>query len=136
VSRVAGIAASLLLVGCAVDQPTPPPMVEPGGEFARPSGESRNPRLGFVGHNPTASGPQLLLLSRTAGELSLKKDELVVSRSRDLKPTALLKIVDIRGLAALAVVVRGQPGANEEIVLPSSLLRQQAEALPPPPPGS
>jgi hypothetical protein len=136
VSRVAGIAASLLLVGCAVDQPTPPPMVEPGGEFARPSGESRNPRLGFVGHNPTASGPQLLLLSRTASELSLKKDELVVSRSRDLKPTALLKIVDIRGLAALAVVVRGQPGANEEIVLPSSPLRQQAEALPPPPPGS
>jgi len=136
VSRVAGIAASLLLVGCAVDQPTPPPMVEPGGEFARPSGESRNPRLGFVGHSPTASGPQLLLLSRTAGELSLKKDELVVSRSRDLKPTALLKIVDIRGQAALAVVVRGQPGANEEIVLPSSPLRQQAEALPPPPPGS
>jgi hypothetical protein len=136
VSRVAGIAASLLLVGCAVDQPTPPPMVEPGGEFARPSGESRNPRLGFVGHNPTASGPQLLLLSRTAGELSLKKDELVVSRSRDLKPTALLKIVDIRGLAALAVVVRGQPGANEEIVLPSSPLRLQAEALTPPPPGS
>ena len=135
-SRVAGIAASLLLVGCAVDQPTPPPMVEPGGEFARPSGESRNPRLGFVGHNPTASGPQLLLLSRTAGELSLKKDELVVSRSRDLKPTALLKIVDIRGLAALAVVVRGQPGANEEIVLPSSPLRLQAEALTPPPPGS
>jgi len=136
VSRVAGIAASLLLVGCAVDQPTPPPMVEPGGEFARPSGESRNPRLGFVGHNPTASGPQLLLLSRTASELSLKKDELVVSRSRDLKPTALLKIVDIRGLAALAVVVRGQPGANEEIVLPSSPLRLQAEALTPPPPGS
>ena len=135
-SRVAGIAASLLLVGCAVDQPTNPPMVEPGGEFARPSGESRNPRLGFVGHNPTASGPQLLLLSRTAGELSLKKDELVVSRSRDLKPTALLKIVDIRGLAALAVVVRGQPGANEEIVLPSSPLRLQAEALTPPPPGS
>ena len=135
-SRVAGIAASLLLVGCAVDQPTPPPMVEPGGEFARPSGESRNPRLGFVGHNPTASGPQLLLLSRTASELSLKKDELVVSRSRDLKPTALLKIVDIRGLAALAVVVRGQPGANEEIVLPSSPLRLQAEALTPPPPGS
>ena len=135
-SRIAGIAASLLLVGCAVDQPTPPPMVEPGGEFARPSGESRNPRLGFVGHNPTASGPQLLLLSRTAGELSLKKDELVVSRSRDLKPTALLKIVDIRGLAALAVVVRGQPGANEEIVLPSSPLRLQAEALTPPPPGS
>ncbi|MEY4799117.1 MAG: hypothetical protein RI978_1418 [Verrucomicrobiota bacterium] len=111
-------------------------MVEPGGEFARPSGESRNPRLGFVGHNPTASGPQLLLLSRTAGELSLKKDELVVSRSRDLKPTALLKIVDIRGQAALAVVVRGQPGANEEIVLPSSPLRLQAEALTPPPPGS
>ena len=135
-SRVAGIAASLLLVGCAVDQPTPPPMVEPGGEFARPTGASRNPRLGFVGHNPTASGPQLLLLSRTAGELSLKKDELVVSRSRDLKPTALLKIVDIRGLAALAVVVRGQPGANEEIVLPSSPLRLQAEALTPPPPGS
>jgi len=136
VSRVAGIAASLLLVGCAVDQPTPPPIVEPGGEFARPTGASRNPRLGFVGHNPTASGPQLLLLSRTAGELSLKKDELVVSRSRDLKPTALLKIVDIRGLAALAVVVRGQPGANEEIVLPSSPLRLQAEALTPPPPGS
>ena len=135
-SRVAGIAASLLLVGCAVDQPTPPPIVEPGGEFARPTGASRNPRLGFVGHNPTASGPQLLLLSRTAGELSLKKDELVVSRSRDLKPTALLKIVDIRGLAALAVVVRGQPGANEEIVLPSSPLRLQAEALTPPPPGS
>jgi len=136
VSRVAGIAASLLLVGCAVDQPTPPPIVEPGGEFARPTGASRNPRLGFVGHNPTASGPQLLLLSRTASELSLKKDELVVSRSRDLKPTALLKIVDIRGLAALAVVVRGQPGANEEIVLPSSPLRLQAEALTPPPPGS
>ena len=135
-SRVACIAACLLLVGCAVDQPTPPPSVEPGGEFARPTGTSRNLRLGFVGHNPTASGPQLVQLARTASELSLKKDELVVSRSRDLKPTALLRIVEIRGLAALAVVLRGQPGANEEIVLPSSPLRLQAEALPAPPPGS
>jgi hypothetical protein len=75
-------------------------------------------------------------LARTASELALKKDELVVSRSRDLKPTALLRIVEIRGLAALAVVLRGQPGANEEIVLPSSPLRLQAEALPAPPPGS
>jgi hypothetical protein len=136
VSRVACFAACLLLVGCAVDQPTPPPTVEPGGEFARPAGASRNPRLGFVGPNPTATGPQLLLLARSAGELALKKDELVVSRSRDLRPTALLRIVEIRGQAALAVPLRGRPGANEEIVLPSSPLRQQAEALPPTPPGS
>ena len=135
-SRGACFAAGLLLAGCAVEPPAPASTVEPGGEFGRPSGESRNPRLGFVGQNPTAAGPQLLLLARTAGELSLKKGELVVSRSRDLRPTALLRIVEIRGHAALAVPLRGRPGANEEIVLPSSPLRQQAEALPPAPPGS
>lgn len=135
-NRFVGIAAGLLLVGCAVDSPAPPSTVEPGGEFGRPVGASRNPRLGFLGPNPTAAGPQLLLLARTAGELSLKKDELVVSRSRDLRPTALLRIVEIRGQAALAVPLRGRPGANEEVVLPSSPLRQQAEALPPVPPGS
>ncbi|MEY3829453.1 MAG: hypothetical protein RL636_1154 [Verrucomicrobiota bacterium] len=135
-NRFVGIAAGLLLVGCAVEPPTPASTVEPGGEFGRPTGASRNPRLGFVGQNPTATGPQLLLLARTASELSLKKDELVVSRSRDLRPTALLRIVEIRGQAALAVPLRGRPGANEEIVLPSSPLRQQAEALPPAPPGS
>jgi hypothetical protein len=44
--------------------------------------------------------------------------------------------VEIRGLAALAVILRGQPVPDDEVVLPSSPLRQQAEALPPTRPGS
>ena len=135
-SRVACIAAGLLLAGCAGDELAPTPAVPPGGEFARPTGASRNPRVGFVGRNPTAHGAQLVHLARTAGELSLKKDELVVSRNRALQPTALLRIIEIRGLAAIALPLRGQPGPEDEVVLPSSPLRQQAEALPPPAPGS
>lgn len=84
-----------------------------------------------MGHNPTATGPQLLQLTRAAFEVSLKKDELVVSRNRQLQPTALLRVLEIRGLAAIAVPVRGRPAADEEVVLPSSPLREAAESLPP-----
>ena len=44
--------------------------------------------------------------------------------------------VQERGLAAIAVPVRGQARPDDEVVLPASALRQQAEALPPTPPGS
>ena len=135
-SRAACLAAGLLLAGCVVEEPAQPTTVAPGGDFARPVGTSRNTRVGTVGRSPAPTGSQLLQLTRTAAELSLKKEELVVSRNRTLQPTALLRIVEIRGLAALAVIVRGQPAPDDEVVLPSSPLRQQAEALPPARPGS
>ena len=135
-SRAACLAAGLLLAGCALEEPAQPTIVAPGGDFARPVGTSRNTRVGSIGRSPSPTGPQLLQLTRTAAELSLKKEELVVSRNRALQPTALLRIVEIRGMAALAVILRGQPVPDDEVVLPSSPLRQQAEALPPARPGS
>jgi hypothetical protein len=135
VNRFACIAAGLLLAGCADDAPTTV-AAEPGTEFAKPSGASRNPRIGTVGRGSTAPGQLLLHLTHAATELALKKDELVVCRGRDLRPTALLRITEIRGLAAIAVPVRGQARPDDEVVLPASALRQQAEALPPAPPGS
>ena len=128
--RAACLAAGLLLAGCAADGPAEPAAPEPGSEFAKPTGASRNPRIGSVGRNPSPTGPQLLYLTRAAGDLSLKKDELVVSRSRDLKATGLFRIVEIHGLAAIATLVRGRPSADDEVVIPSAPLRQQAEALP------
>ncbi len=133
--RLVCIAAGLLLAGCA-DDAAMPVAAEPGAEFAKPSGASRNPRIGAVGRGASAQGPLLLHLTRAAAELSLKKDELVVCRGRDLRPTALLRITEIRGLAAIAVPVRGQARPDDEVVLPASALRLQAEALPPAPPGS
>ena len=128
--RAACLAVGLLLAGCAADGPAEPATPEPGSEFAKPTGASRNPRIGSVGRNPSPTGPQLLYLTRAAGDLSLKKDELVVSRSRDLKATGLFRIVEIHGLAAIATLVRGRPSADDEVVIPSAPLRQQAEALP------
>ena len=131
-----GLAASLLLAGCVADPAGPESAPEPGTEFAKPTGASRNPRVGTIGLGAASPGSHLLHLNRTAAELALKKEEFVVSRGRDLKPTALLRIVSIRGQAAIATTVRGRPEPDDEVVLPSAPLRQQAEALPPSPPGS
>lgn len=130
-SREVCFVAGLLLVGCTTEEVPTTPSDQPPTGFVRPVGVSRNPRVGFIGHNPTATGPQLVQLTRAAMEVALKKDELVVSRNRQLQPTALLRIIEIRGLAAIAVPLRGQPAADEEVVLPGSPLRQAAEALPP-----
>lgn len=130
-SRGTCFVASLLLVGCATEDLAPLPTDGPLGAFSRPTGASRNPRIGFIGHNPTATGPQLVQLTRASLEVSFKIGELVVSRNRQLQPTSLLRVIEIRGLAAIAVPVRGRPAADDEVVLPGSPLRQAAEALPP-----
>jgi len=129
------LAAVLALAGCAGESATSAPAPEPGTEFAKPAGATRNPRIGTVGR-AAAGGPRLLQLNRAAAELSLRKDDLVVSRGRDLRPTALLRIVEVHGQAALATTLRGRPSPDDEVVLPAAPLRQQAEALPPAPPGS
>jgi hypothetical protein len=130
------LAAGLLLAGCAAEPAGSEGPAEPGTEFAKPTGASRNPRIGTIGLGSASPGTHLLHLNRAATELSLKKDEFVVSRGRDLKPTGLLRIVTLRGQAAIATTVRGHPEPDDEVVLPSAPLRQQAEALPPSPPGS
>ena len=96
----------------------------------KPTVAPSNPRVGFVSRGSNESGFMVLQLVREAFLNELKVGELVVARNRTLEPTALLKISEIRGMAARVMVVRGQPSSEDEVVLPGKKLREAAEALP------
>ena len=96
----------------------------------KPSGAPSNPRMGFVGRGSTIEGSVLVQLVRESFQSPFKIGDTVVARNRALGPTAILQVMEIRGMVARARVVRGLPEANDEVVLPSQTLREAAEALP------
>jgi len=98
--------------------------------FEKPTGVPTNPRVGFVGRSASASGVVVIQLVREAFQGPIKVDDIVVARNRALEPTAVLKILEIRGMAARVTILRGQPGPEDEVVLPSHKLREAAETLP------
>jgi hypothetical protein len=98
--------------------------------FEKPVGMPANPRVGFVGHLSASSNLVVIQLVREAFQNQIKVDEVVVARNHSLEPTALLKIAEIRGMAARVTILRGQPGPDDEVVLPSRKLQEAAEALP------
>ncbi len=98
--------------------------------FEKPSRVPTNPRVGFVGRGSAESGVVVIQLVREAFQSSIKVDDTVVARNRALEPTAALKLLEIRGMAARVAILRGHPGPDDEVVLPSQKLREAAEALP------
>ena len=96
----------------------------------KPSGLSSNPRIGFAGRGSTDKGVTVIQLAREAFQSNLSIGEHLVSRNRALRPTSLLKISEIRGMAAQVVILRGKPDSEDEIVLPSPKLKEEAESLP------
>jgi len=118
------------LAGCAstpVDTTPPATTENPNGPFGKPTGTSRNTRVGFV--DPPAAQAKLIVVNLLPHS-GLKNGEIVVSRMANLKPTSVLKITQISNRTALATVLRGEPHAEEEVVLPSSDLTKAAQELP------
>ena len=90
----------------------------------------KNPRMGFITRGANTGNVVVVQLVREAFQGSLEVNSYMVARNRSLAPTALLKILEIRGLAARVAILHGQPGPEDEVVLPSPALREAAEALP------
>ena len=98
--------------------------------FEKPIGETANPRIGYIGNRSISANQVVIELVREAFLNRIKVDQQVVTRNRTLQPTALLKVSEIHGMAARGIVLRGQPGSDDEVVLPGSKLREAAETLP------
>jgi len=126
VKTIVGILALALLTGCA-SEPFPvtiePDSVSP---FIRPQGTSSNPRLGFIGNEAVKGEIVLIELARENSSADVKSGFLVVTRNSQLQPTAILKVKEVKGMAATAIILRGQPSRDEEVVLPSALLLESA----------
>ncbi len=115
------------------DSVSPPEPPNPNGPFARPLGSSRNTLVGSI--DPLATSGKLVVINLIPN-CGLKNGEIVVTRTPQLQPTSVLKIVQISNRTALAAILRGQPQINQEVVLPSSDLTKKAQELPERPPGS
>lgn len=121
-----GILALTLLTGCASE----PFLVESeptsSSPFARPFGTSSNPRIGFIGSEATKGEVVLIQLLRENSSAELKSGFLLVTRNAQLQPTSILKVREVKGMAATAVILRGQPSRDDEVVLPSAVLLESA----------
>jgi len=115
-----------LLTGCAAFRPKP--AAEEPNPFALPAGAPRNARVGFVqGYPLRSTSVPILLIPGTIVREGLQ----VIARDPQLNAAAILEITSVRGRLAVARIVRGQPQAKDEVVLPDPELVEQAQTLPP-----
>ena len=131
--RIAALLGAALLAGCAsrtapsptaaTAEPAPPP-------FTRAPGSPASARVGFV--EPVRDGASRCTVALAPGT-ALRTGEMLVSRDRSLRATALLEVEQILGRSALARIRRGRPGPKDEAVRPAGELLQLADALPPAP---
>lgn len=121
-----GIFALTLLTGCASEPFLETTDSAPSSPFARPYGTSSNPRMGFIGSEASKGEVVLIQLVRENSSADLKSGFLLVTRNTQLQPTAILKVKEVKGMAAIAVVLRGQPSRDDEVVLPSAALLESA----------
>jgi hypothetical protein len=105
-------------------------MTEPGSPFNKPTGSSTNYRIGFVGRASEFSGLIAVHLVREVPEFNLRENDVIVARDNDLKPTALLSVQSIKGRVCLAKLTKGRTLPDQEVVLPNSKTREEAETLP------
>ena len=114
----------LLLTGCVAPESAPPPA---DTTFALPAGAPRNIRVGFLEAAPEGSG--LIPCALIPGTV-VREGYILVSRDRELRPTASLVVVRLQGRIALARLLRGRPHHKDEAVLPSTELSKEADKLP------
>ena len=129
ISRLSCVVLALLVVGCATT-PTETEVIEPVSPFVKPIGSSTNYRIGFIGRSSEFKGVIAIHLVRENTEFNLKENEVVVARDNELKPTALLSVQSIRGRVCLAKLSKGRIVPDQEVVLPNSKTREEAETLP------
>lgn len=129
ISRLCCVVLACLLVGCATT-PTETVITEPSSPFNKPTGSSTNYRVGFVGRSSEFSGLIAVHLVREVPEFNLRENDVIVARDNDLKPTALLSVQSIKGRVCLAKLTKGRTLPDQEVVLPNSKTREEAETLP------
>ena len=116
-------------MGCATT-PTETVITEPSSPFNKPAGSSTNYRVGFIGRSSEFSGLIAVHLVREVPEFNLRENDVIVARDNDLKPTALLSVQSIKGRVCLAKLDKGRTSPDQEVVLPNSKTREEAETLP------
>jgi hypothetical protein len=114
-----------LLTGCVA--PAPEATTAADHPFALPAGAPRNVRIGFIEAAPV--GSRQLPCALIPGTL-VREGYILVSRDRELRPTASLVITQIQGRIALVKILRGAPHLKDEVVLPSTDLSREADKLP------
>ena len=129
ISRLCCVVLVLLITGCATT-PTEREVVEPVSPFSKPIGSSTNYRVGFIGRSSEFTGLIAVHLVREVPEFNLRENDFIVARDNDLKPTALLSVQSIKGRVCLAKLNKGQVLPDQEVVLPNSKTREEAETLP------
>lgn len=129
ISRLCYVVLALLLVGCATT-PTETEVTEFTSPFSKPAGSSTNYRIGFVGRASEFNGTIAVHLVRDVFEFNLRENDVVVARDINLKPTALLSVQSIKGRVCLAKINKGKALPDQEVVLPNSKTREEAETLP------
>lgn len=129
ISRLCCVVLALLITGCATT-PTESEVVEVASPFRKPIGSSTNYRIGFIGRAPEFTGVIAVHFVREVLELNLRENDVMVARDNDLKPTALLSVQSIKGRVCLAKLQKGQVLPDQEVVLPNSKTREEAETLP------
>ena len=129
ISRLCCIVLALLITGCAT-APTETEDVEPLSPFSKPLGSSTNYRIGFIGRSSEFNSLIAIHLVRETSDFNLRENDVVVARDNDLKPTALLTVQSIKGRACIAKLSKGSILPDQEVILPNSKTREEAETLP------
>jgi len=129
ISRLCCVVLALLVTGCATT-PTETEVIEVPSPFSKPIGSSTNYRVGFIGRAPESGSLIAVHLVREVPEFNLRENDVVVARDNDLKPTALLGVQSIKGRVCLAKLMKGRVLPDQEVVLPNSKTREEAESLP------
>ena len=105
-------------------------MVEPVSPFSKPIGSSTNYRIGFIGRSSEFNGLIAIHLVRDTSEFNVRENDVIVARDNDLKPTAVLSVESIKGRVCLAKLSKGRILPDQEVILPNSKTREEAETLP------
>jgi hypothetical protein len=129
ISRLCCVVLALLITGCATT-PTESEVVEPVSPFSKPIGSSTNYRVGFIGRSSEFNGLVAVHLVREVPEFNLRENDVIVARDNDLKPTGLFSVQSIKGRVCLAKLIKGRVMPDQEVVLPNSKTREEAETLP------
>jgi len=129
ISRLCCVVLVLLVTGCATT-PTESEVIEVPSPFSKPIGSSTNYRVGFIGRAPESAGLVAVHLVREVPEFNLRENDFIVARDNDLKPAALLIVQSIKGRVCLAKLQKGRVLPDQEVVLPNSKTREEAETLP------
>jgi len=129
ISRLCCVVLVLLVTGCATT-PTESEVIEVPSPFSKPTGSSTNYRVGFIGRAPESAGLVAVHLVREVPEFNLRENDFIVARDNDLKPAALLIVQSIKGRVCLAKLQKGHVLPDQEVVLPNSKTREEAETLP------